>query len=70
MPEELPEDAYAAYKGPDRVAEARAVAGLEPTTTYRVVDEAGITFETERVEAAGRLSRAGLRVTAVTEGQR
>ena len=70
MCEPLPEDAYAAYKGPDRVAEARAVAGSEPSTTYRVIDEVGVDLEVEHAEYAERLSRAGLRVTAVTEGQR
>jgi len=70
MPEPLPEDAYEAYAGTDRVAEARAVAGPEPSTTYRVVDELGVDLEVEHAEYAERLSRAGLRVTAMTEGQR
>jgi len=39
-----------------------------PTTIYRVQDERGTTYETHSTEHAARLSRAGLHVTATTEG--
>lgn len=38
----------------------------KPTTVYRVSDERGVVERVRDPERAGRLSRAGLRVTAVT----
>lgn len=39
-------------------------------TFYKVEDERGHTFGTWNTERAARLSRAGLRVTAATVGER
>jgi len=50
----------------ERLARARAVAGPEPTTLYRVTDDDGRTEEVRKTERADRLSRAGYRVTAVS----
>jgi len=41
-----------------------------PTTTYRVRDDRGIETTTTDTELAARLSRAGLTVSAMTEGDR
>jgi len=71
MPERLPEDEYQdAIRKHERLAETRAVAGPEPSTCYRVEDDRGGVEEVRSTERAARLSRAGFRVTAVTEGQR
>ena len=71
MSERLPHDEYRdARRKHERLSEARAVAGAEPTTLYRVVDERGGVEELRCTERAARLSRAGFRVTAVSEGQR
>lgn len=39
-----------------------------PTTAYTVHDERGAAYQTTNTEHAARLARAGLRVTATTEG--
>ena len=73
MPERVPADGYCdARRKHERLARARAVAGPEPTTLYRVTDGRGGVEEVRKTERAARLSRAGYRVTAVThtEGQR
>lgn len=75
---EVPADAFEAYRGPDRLEEARAVAGPEPAaerpeaeTTYRVHCGAFLyVHELRDADEAQAVSRAGMTVTAVTEGQR
>jgi len=73
MSERLPSDQYRdTRRKHERLAQARAVAGPEPTTLYRVADGRGGVEELRDRERAARLSRAGYRVTAVshTEGRR
>lgn len=73
MSERIPDDEFRdARRKHERLAQARAVAGPEPTTVYRVTDDRGGSEEVRKTERAARLSRAGLTVTAVshTEGQR
>lgn len=75
MTEHVPADAYEAYSGPDRVAEARAVAGpeppVDPVTTYFIhLDVFVSTPETTDANVAETWSRTGVKVTASTEDQR